>query len=140
MFNTFSTMSGDTAPAGLSVLMILAKATLVLMGALVVTRVMERGSAVSRHLVWFVSLGSLLLIPALWALVALRPRRGERRRSRPVEDEDEPSYWDAPDHWGPGENPHRPSPTERTDTVEAPWVREQRNSQPGLSTWDDSDG
>jgi beta-lactamase regulating signal transducer with metallopeptidase domain/HEAT repeat protein len=72
MFNTFSTLSGDTASAGLSVLMILAKATLVLMGALVVTRVMERGSAVSRHLVWFVSLGSLLLIPALASWSPLR--------------------------------------------------------------------
>jgi beta-lactamase regulating signal transducer with metallopeptidase domain len=45
--------------------MILAKATVILLAALGATRVMERGSAVSRHLVWFVSLGSLLLIPVL---------------------------------------------------------------------------
>jgi beta-lactamase regulating signal transducer with metallopeptidase domain/HEAT repeat protein len=66
-------LSGDTASAGLSALMILAKATIVLLAALGVTRVMERGSAVSRHLVWFVSLGALLLIPALasWSPIRL---------------------------------------------------------------------
>lgn len=57
--------SGETATAGLSVLIILAKATLVLVAALAVTRALERGSAVSRHLVWFVALASVLLIPAL---------------------------------------------------------------------------
>jgi beta-lactamase regulating signal transducer with metallopeptidase domain/HEAT repeat protein len=65
--------SGPTAAAGLSVVMILAKATLVLLAALLVTRAMERGSAISRHLVWFVSLGALLLIPALasWSPIRL---------------------------------------------------------------------
>ena len=42
----FSAFSGETASSGLSVLMILAKATVVLLAALGVTRVMERGSAV----------------------------------------------------------------------------------------------
>jgi beta-lactamase regulating signal transducer with metallopeptidase domain/HEAT repeat protein len=64
--------SGETATAGLSVIMILAKATLVLVAALAATRWMERGSAVSRHLVWFVSLGALLLIPALTSWSPLR--------------------------------------------------------------------
>ncbi len=64
--------SGPSAAAGLSVLMILAKATLVLLAAMAVTRIMERGSAVSRHLVWFVSLGALLLIPALASWSPLR--------------------------------------------------------------------
>src|SRR5215213_1171256 len=69
----FSGFSGETATAGLSVLMILAKATVVLLAALVATRAMERGSAISRHLVWFVSLGALLLIPALasWSPIRL---------------------------------------------------------------------
>jgi beta-lactamase regulating signal transducer with metallopeptidase domain len=69
----FSAFSGETASSGLSVLMILAKATVVLLAALGVTRVMERGSAVSRHLVWFVSLGALLLIPLLasWSPIRL---------------------------------------------------------------------
>jgi beta-lactamase regulating signal transducer with metallopeptidase domain/HEAT repeat protein len=52
--------------------MILAKATIVLLAALVVTRAMERFSAISRHLVWFVSLGALLLIPALASWSPLR--------------------------------------------------------------------
>ncbi len=68
----------------------------------------------------------VLLVPLFWALVALRPRRGARRRSADPEDDDAPSYWDAPDHWGEEGNPYRPEPR-RTDTVEAPWVRDERN-------------
>jgi beta-lactamase regulating signal transducer with metallopeptidase domain/HEAT repeat protein len=73
IFTAFSATSNETAAMGLSVLMILAKATLVLLAALGVTRIMERGSAVSRHLVWFVSLGALLLIPVLasWSPIRL---------------------------------------------------------------------
>jgi hypothetical protein len=69
----------------------------------------------------------VLLLPLLWALVALRPRRA-RRTAR--FDDDGPSYWDGPDHWGEGGNPYRPRRTERTDTVEAPWVREERHGRP----------
>ena len=69
-----------------------------------------------------------LLVPLLWALVAIRPRRGARRpRNEP--DDDAPSYWDAPDHWDDGEDPYRPEPR-RTDTVEAPWVRDERRGRP----------
>ena len=68
----FSALSGATASTGLSVLVILIKATVLLLAALGITRVMERGSAVSRHLVWFVSLGALLLIPALASWSPLR--------------------------------------------------------------------
>ena len=68
----FSAFSNETASVGLSVVMILAKATLVLLAALGVTRIMERGSAISRHLVWFVSLGALLLIPVLASWSPLR--------------------------------------------------------------------
>ena len=64
--------SGETASAGLSVLIILAKATLVLVAALGVTRALERGSAISRHLVWFVALAAVLLIPALASWGPLR--------------------------------------------------------------------
>jgi beta-lactamase regulating signal transducer with metallopeptidase domain len=64
--------SGETTSASLSVLVILAKATLVLVAALGVTRALERGSAVSRHLVWFVALASILLIPALASWGPLR--------------------------------------------------------------------
>src|SRR5215217_7878343 len=72
LFSGFSWFSGETASAGLSVLLILIKATIVLLAALAVTRAMERGSAVSRHLVWFVALGLLLLIPALASWHPLR--------------------------------------------------------------------
>jgi hypothetical protein len=64
----------------------------------------------------------VLLVPVSWALVALRPRR---RRGR-TGDEDGSSYWDAPDHWDDGENPYRLPPAQRTDTVEHPWVRDDR--------------
>ena len=67
----------------------------------------------------------VLLVPVLWALVALRPR-ARARRSRAEPEDDAPSYWDAPDHWDEGQNPYRPSRIERTDTVEAPWVRDER--------------
>jgi beta-lactamase regulating signal transducer with metallopeptidase domain/HEAT repeat protein len=72
IFSAFSAIPNETASMGLSVLMILAKATLVLLAALAVTRIMERSSAVSRHLVWFVSLGALLLIPVLASWSPLR--------------------------------------------------------------------
>src|SRR5688572_9365007 len=64
---------GPSARAGPAVVLIRATATLVLLAALLVTRAMERGSAISRHLVWFVSLGALLLIPALasWSPIRL---------------------------------------------------------------------
>ena len=66
----------------------------------------------------------VLLVPLLWALVALRPRRRPRTRRS---DDDGPSYWDGPDHWGEGGDPYRRPRTVRTDTVEAPWVREERH-------------
>ena len=69
----------------------------------------------------------VLLVPIVWALVALRPRQGAP--SARLEDDDAPSYWDGPDHWGEGGNPYRPQPR-RTDTVEAPWVRDERNRRP----------
>lgn len=72
MPSLLSVLSGDTTSSGVAVLMILAKATIILLAALGVTRLMERGSAVSRHLVWFVSLGSLLLMPALASWSPLR--------------------------------------------------------------------
>ena len=70
----------------------------------------------------------VLLVPLLWALVASRPRRGAPlRRDRDGDEHggDPPSYWEAPDHWDEGEDPYRAQPR-RTDTVEAPWVRDDR--------------
>jgi hypothetical protein len=56
--------------AGLStftVAVFLVKATVILLAALGITRVMQRSSAGARHLVWLVALGALLLVPALTA-------------------------------------------------------------------------
>jgi beta-lactamase regulating signal transducer with metallopeptidase domain len=53
---------------------LLAKATIILVAAVAITRQMHRASAGARHLVWLVTLGTLLFVPALtaWAPLALR--------------------------------------------------------------------
>jgi beta-lactamase regulating signal transducer with metallopeptidase domain/HEAT repeat protein len=50
-------------------LLLLAKATLILVAALGMTIAMQRGSAGARHLVWLSTLGIVLLVPAVTALV-----------------------------------------------------------------------
>jgi len=50
-------------------LLLLAKATVLLLSALGITIAMQRGSAGARHLVWLVTLGTLLLVPAVTAWV-----------------------------------------------------------------------
>ena len=57
----------------------------------------------------------VLLVPAIWALVALRRGRGIR-----ADDDEGGSFWDVPD-----ERPRRPV-QHRTDTVERPAVRHDR--------------
>ncbi len=62
-----------TLPASnLSMLMLTAKATVILVAALGITLAMRRASAGARHLVWLVTLGTLLLVPALAAWSPLR--------------------------------------------------------------------
>ena len=58
--------------SNLSMLMTLAKATIILVAALGITVTMRRASAGARHLVWLVTLGTLLLVPALTAWGPLR--------------------------------------------------------------------
>ena len=58
--------------SNLSMLMLLAKATIILVAALAITVTMRRTSAGARHLVWLVTLGTLLLVPALTAWSPLR--------------------------------------------------------------------
>ncbi len=58
--------------SNLSMLMTLAKATIILVAAIVITVTMRRASAGARHLVWLVTLGTLLLVPALTAWGPLR--------------------------------------------------------------------
>src|SRR5258705_1305667 len=52
--------------------LLLIKATLILVAALGITLAMQRTSAGARHLVWLVTLGALVLIPALTAWAPLR--------------------------------------------------------------------
>ncbi|SEL19053.1 hypothetical protein SAMN04515665_10994 [Blastococcus sp. DSM 46786] len=97
----------------------------------------------------------VLLVPVLWALVALRPRRaaragrGERRRvaddAWPDEERADQGWaedrWADDDRWDDGwstddgrweEEPHRwPPPGERTDTVERPAVRRRSDGSDG---------
>jgi beta-lactamase regulating signal transducer with metallopeptidase domain len=63
---------GALAIGGVSLPMLLAKATIILIVALGVTLSMQRASAGARHLVWLVTLGTLLLVPALTAWAPLR--------------------------------------------------------------------
>jgi beta-lactamase regulating signal transducer with metallopeptidase domain/HEAT repeat protein len=58
--------------SNVSMVMLLAKATLILLAALGITIVMQRASAGARHLVWLVTLGTLLVVPALAAWSPLR--------------------------------------------------------------------
>src|ERR1700723_862934 len=53
---------------------LLAKATIILVAAVAITRQMHRASAGARHLVWLVPPRTLLFVPALtaWAPLALR--------------------------------------------------------------------
>ena len=71
---TASMLSGFGAlPAwNISLLFLLAKATIILIAALGIALAMQRTSATARHLVWLVSLGTLLLVPALTAWAPLR--------------------------------------------------------------------
>jgi beta-lactamase regulating signal transducer with metallopeptidase domain/HEAT repeat protein len=63
---------GFAHPGATSVWILVAKATIILMAALAVTLVMQRASAGARHLVWLVTLGSLLLVPAVAAWAPIR--------------------------------------------------------------------
>ena len=56
----------------LSLLLLLAKATIILVAALGITLAMQKASATARHLVWLVALGTLLLVPLLTAWSPLR--------------------------------------------------------------------
>lgn len=57
-----------------SIVLLLVKATIILLGALGVTVAMHRAAAGARHMVWLVTLGALLLVPVLtvWGPLRLR--------------------------------------------------------------------
>jgi beta-lactamase regulating signal transducer with metallopeptidase domain len=64
--------AGGVQSWNLPLLLLLIKATTILLAALGITLAMQRASAGARHLVWLVTLGALLLIPALTAWAPLR--------------------------------------------------------------------
>ena len=70
--NVFS--SFVNSDSSLSMMLLLAKATLILLVALGITLSMQRASAGARHLVWLVTLSTLLLVPALMAWVPIPVR------------------------------------------------------------------
>ena len=70
-----------------SVLLLLVKATILLLLALGLTRAMRRASAGTRHLIWLVSFAALLLVPALtaWGPLSLALPSALDARSSAVE-------------------------------------------------------
>jgi beta-lactamase regulating signal transducer with metallopeptidase domain len=74
MISTFFSSFGAMTASSISMVMLLVKATLILVVALGITLAMQRASAGARHLVWLVTLVALLLVPALmaWAPIPLR--------------------------------------------------------------------
>ncbi|HEX9382807.1 MAG TPA: M56 family metallopeptidase [Gemmatimonadaceae bacterium] len=74
MISTIFSGLGGLTGSSISMVMLLAKATLILLVALGITLSMQRASAGARHLVWLVTLAALLLVPALtaWAPIPIR--------------------------------------------------------------------
>jgi hypothetical protein len=71
--NFFAAVS-DFTGSNVSMMLLLAKATIILLLALGITVVMQRASAGARHLVWLVTVAALLFVPALtaWAPLPVR--------------------------------------------------------------------
>ena len=72
MSTFFSSLAGFGG--NVSMMMLLFKATIILLVALGITLSMQRASAGARHLVWLVTVAALLLVPALtaWAPIPVR--------------------------------------------------------------------
>ncbi|MFN2397493.1 MAG: M56 family metallopeptidase [Gemmatimonadaceae bacterium] len=69
---TFISDIGALPVWNISMLMLLAKSTLILLAALGITLAMQRSSAGARYLVWLVTMSALLLVPGLAAWTPLR--------------------------------------------------------------------
>ena len=72
--STFFSVFGALTDSNISMVMLLVKATVILLVALGITLSMQRASAGARHLVWLVTVAALLLVPALtaWAPIPVR--------------------------------------------------------------------
>jgi beta-lactamase regulating signal transducer with metallopeptidase domain/HEAT repeat protein len=85
----FSAIGAALTGPNTSMILLLIKATLILLVALGITLAMQRTSAGARHLVWLVTLSALLLVPALtaWAPISLRilPAAPASRATQPYE-------------------------------------------------------
>ena len=71
----FSTITAALTGPSVSMIMLLVKSTLILLVAVGITLAMQqRASAGARHLVWLVTLATLLLVPGLtaWAPISLK--------------------------------------------------------------------
>src|SRR2546423_9171635 len=67
MISTLLASLGTVTGSSVSMLVLLLKATWILLVELGIPLTMQRASAGARHLVWLVTLGALLLVPALTA-------------------------------------------------------------------------
>ena len=74
MSSTLISALGSLTNSNISMVMLLVKATLILLVAIGITLSMQRTSAGARHLVWLVTVAALLLVPALtaWGPIPLR--------------------------------------------------------------------
>jgi beta-lactamase regulating signal transducer with metallopeptidase domain/HEAT repeat protein len=74
MSTTIFSALGSLTNSNISMVMLLVKATIILLVAIGITMSMQRASAGARHLVWLVTVAALLLVPALTAWAPLRLR------------------------------------------------------------------
>ncbi len=72
MLPQFYSSISDLSARDLAMLVLLMKATIILLAAFGITVAMQRASAGARHLVWLVALGTLLIVPVLTAWAPLR--------------------------------------------------------------------
>jgi beta-lactamase regulating signal transducer with metallopeptidase domain len=74
MISSFFASLSDFTTSNIAMVMLLAKATIILLLALGITVLMQRASAGARHLVWLVTVAGLLFVPALtiWAPLPIR--------------------------------------------------------------------
>ncbi|HMG96751.1 MAG TPA: M56 family metallopeptidase, partial [Gemmatimonadaceae bacterium] len=81
MSSTLISALGSLTNSNISMVMLLVKATLILLVAIGITLSMQRASAGARHLVWLVTVAALLLVPALtaWGPIPLRMLPAETR-------------------------------------------------------------
>ena len=74
MSTTLISALGSLTNSNISMVMLLVKATIILLVAIGITLSMQRASAGARHLVWLVTVAALLLVPALTAWAPIRFR------------------------------------------------------------------